>query len=259
MNDDTSTSMPVTERMQLDEKFKRKDIQSDENELCEEETSSCPVPATVSEASMKGGGFCLDPPDGPEVSANIAMHLKPHQKDGIKFMWKSCAVENNGCILAHSMGLGKTIQIVALVHTFTSENVASDKSAKCIILTPCSLVANWKDEFAKWISPTDKFLCRTITNAIKVADRIKVLKEWTESTTPSCLITSYETFCNLSEHKEKALEMAAMLFDGPDLAIFDEGHRLKNDKSRVGKILRKLKTTRQEMLCWVYIVQCNRM
>jgi hypothetical protein len=35
-----------------------------------------------------------------------------------------------------------------------------------------------------------------------------------------------------------------MLFDGPDLAVFDEGHRLKNDRTRAGRTLRHLATRR---------------
>ncbi len=52
-----------------------------------------------------------------EVDKPVAKKLKPHQIDGIKFMWASCyesleRIESNldaggGCILAHCMGLGK--------------------------------------------------------------------------------------------------------------------------------------------------------
>jgi SNF2 family DNA or RNA helicase len=46
--------------------------------------------------------------------------LKEHQVNGIRFMWKRCIAslerieagdKGHGCILAHSMGLGKTIQV----------------------------------------------------------------------------------------------------------------------------------------------------
>lgn len=48
----------------------------------------------------------------------ISQHLKLHQIEGIKFMWTSCIESINritesgsGCIIAHSMGLGKTLQV----------------------------------------------------------------------------------------------------------------------------------------------------
>eukprot|EP00978_Attheya_sp_CCMP212_P042020 scaffold249115_cov57-Attheya_sp.AAC.1 len=65
----------------------------------------------------------------------LADVLKSHQEEGIRFMWKnSCAdllrssecttheEDQNkdgvgGCILAHNMGLGKSLQVVALLHT----------------------------------------------------------------------------------------------------------------------------------------------
>lgn len=52
--------------------------------------------------------------------------LKQHQKEGIKFMYDTCfgsindlqrGYEGSGCILAHCMGLGKTLQLITLLHT----------------------------------------------------------------------------------------------------------------------------------------------
>lgn len=55
------------------------------------------------------------------VSPSISCILKPHQIVGILFMWENCIQSVNkiksgdkglGCILANSMGLGKTLQII---------------------------------------------------------------------------------------------------------------------------------------------------
>lgn len=42
-----------------------------------------------------------------EVDENLVIILKPHQRDGVSFMWNALFKDDHGCILAHCMGLGK--------------------------------------------------------------------------------------------------------------------------------------------------------
>ena len=70
----------------------------------------------------------------PEGRSNVAVvvdpfigrHLRPHQRDGVRFMYE-CVVGlrrggasgsiHKGCLLAHEMGMGKTLQVIALLWT----------------------------------------------------------------------------------------------------------------------------------------------
>lgn len=48
------------------------------------------------------------------LNTHIASRIKQHQIEGIRFMWREIVTaeqsEMQGCLLAHTMGLGKTMQ-----------------------------------------------------------------------------------------------------------------------------------------------------
>lgn len=93
------------------------------------------------------------------VHREITKHLKPHQVEGIKFMYDCCygSVDNlekfpgSGCILAHCMGLGKTLQLITLLHTVIS--YPQLKTDKVLVICPKSTVMNWKEEIERWLRP----------------------------------------------------------------------------------------------------------
>ena len=93
-----------------------------------------------------------------EVDKRLVKKLKPHQVDGIKFMW-DCCFESlaqikakkipGGAILAHCMGLGKTLQSVAMIHTVMSNPKV--KVDRTMVICPVNVVKNWADEFGEFI------------------------------------------------------------------------------------------------------------
>ena len=100
------------------------------------------------------------PSQSVEVPGVLAKWLRPHQREGVSFMYE-CVMSlrgfnGAGCILADDMGLGKTLQSVCLIYTLLKTGVTADgkPTAKRIIVTcPCSLVKNWDNEFVKWLGP----------------------------------------------------------------------------------------------------------
>lgn len=92
------------------------------------------------------------------VDKALVAKLKPHQALGVQFMWATCfeslerakKTEGSGCILAHCMGLGKTLQVITLIHTLIT-NYAKTKVRTVLVVCPLSTVLNWVNEFKKWL------------------------------------------------------------------------------------------------------------
>lgn len=91
------------------------------------------------------------------IDPYLVHHLRPHQKEGIMFLYE-CVMGMRvngrcGAILADEMGLGKTLQCISLIWTLQCQGPYGGKPVikKTLIVTPGSLVMNWKKEFQKWL------------------------------------------------------------------------------------------------------------
>uniref|UniRef100_A0A3B5MB00 Helicase ATP-binding domain-containing protein n=1 Tax=Xiphophorus couchianus TaxID=32473 RepID=A0A3B5MB00_9TELE len=171
--------------------------------------------------------------------------LRPHQREGVKFLW-DCVTGRRipgsyGCIMADEMGLGKTLQCITLMWTLLRQSLnAKPEINKAIVVSPSSLVRNWYNEVGKWlggrISPVaidggskediDKQLVNFISqHGLKVATPI--------------LIISYETFRLHADvlHRGKV-----------GLVICDEGHRLKNADNQTYQALHSMNAQRRVLI-----------
>ena len=48
------------------------------------------------------------------LNMTIGQRIQPHQNEGVQFMWRELVTDHEslqGCLLAHTMGLGKTMQM----------------------------------------------------------------------------------------------------------------------------------------------------
>ncbi|KAG5896421.1 hypothetical protein JTB14_022501 [Gonioctena quinquepunctata] len=195
-----------------------------------------------------------------EVNKKIAKKLKPHQANGIQFMWDACfeSVERakkdngSGCILAHCMGLGKTLQVVALAHTLLT-NSKKTKVTKVLVVCPLSTVLNWKCEFKKWVPSSISLEVYELVSCKKNYERQHVVNEWHEE--GGVLIISYAMFRNLSNPDNKKISkklrtvfQTGFVDPGPDLVVCDEGHLLKNEKTNLSISMNRIKTARRIVL-----------
>lgn len=97
------------------------------------------------------------------VHPELVKQMKKHQVEGLEFLYKCCFNDLNakrkyrrqdhGCILAHCMGLGKTLQLIGLLHTaITYPQLGTNKM---LIICPKSTVFNWIAEMERWLRPID--------------------------------------------------------------------------------------------------------
>lgn len=130
------------------------------------------------------------------------LSLFPFQEEGIEKMVK---MEN--VLLADQMGLGKTIQVIAVIN-----EIYKDKKARILIICPAALKRNWYNELLKW--NTTKLRWAIACSAFFPSGyditiiNYDILKCWTHEL-----------------HKQW------------DLIVLDECHYLKNVKSKRNNIV----------------------
>ncbi|CAM4498960.1 unnamed protein product [Lepidochelys olivacea] len=171
------------------------------------------------------------------VDPYLVNHLRPHQKEGIVFLYE-CVMGMRlsgrfGAILADEMGLGKTLQCISLVWTLLRQGLYGCKPIikQALIVTPGSLVKNWKKEFQKWLG----------SERIKVftVDQDNKVEEFINSPLHAVLIISYEMLLRTLD------QIQTIEFN---LLICDEGHRLKNSSIKTATALISLSCERRIIL-----------
>lgn len=145
--------------------------------------------------------------------------LKIYQLQGLQWL---VSLYNNNLhgILADEMGLGKTIQTIALFQ-YLIEN--KDVSGPFLVVVPLSTLSNWMVEFKKW-APKIKVVIykgpplhrKNLANTVLVPRKFNVI------------LTTYEYIM------KDRLQLAKIEWCH---IVVDEGHRMKNSKSKFAQIL----------------------
>ena len=150
-----------------------------------------------------------------EVPDDLNAKLRNYQVEGFNWLNEIANLKVGG-ILADEMGLGKTIQIIAFL--------LSQKGKKSIVITPTSLIYNWRDEFNKF-APS---LNVGIIHGDKKRRVVMMEKEF------DVIVTTYGLIKNDYEYyKEKEF----------DFCIIDEAQNIKNSKAQNTKYVKAIKAS----------------
>ncbi|GLC42501.1 hypothetical protein PLESTB_001104800 [Pleodorina starrii] len=171
------------------------------------------------QAGDEGSRCLFEDRPAPKLAACFARRLKEHQIDGLRFMWENL-VDNHqldesrpetesagGCILAHSMGLGKTLSTITFLHMFLGQGLALSPSQpqaepglgapapppaddtdglagrrRALLVVPANVLYNFYEEFHLWLpkpDSADEALSRLTSNKVyMLGDDDKVVDEW---------------------------------------------------------------------------------
>ncbi|KAK5256092.1 hypothetical protein LTR16_004032, partial [Cryomyces antarcticus] len=215
------------------------------------------------------------------IDQHIGSRMKPHQLDGVRFMWRELVTTGGteGCLLAHTMGLGKTMQAITVLVTLAQAAKSNNprilnqipkrlRKSQTLVICPASLVQNWLDELSIWAPPPREKTIGPVTFIganLKPAERLSDIQWWCSK--GGVLVIGYHLFqalihnkgtearigapsstaikaarappLNESEHKR----VLKALLREPNIIIADEAHVLKNSESLVARAAAQFQST----------------
>ncbi|XP_077469673.1 helicase ARIP4-like isoform X2 [Stigmatopora argus] len=228
------------------------------------------------------------------LSPQLARAVQPHQIGGIRFLYDNMveslerfgSSSGFGCILAHSMGLGKTLQVISFIDVLFRYT----KAHTVLAIVPVNTLQNWLAEFNMWVPDAEALPANSNHGRVRprnfkvhilndehknTESRAKVVENWAQD--GGVLLMGYEMYrlltlkknlfsgkrkkskknvgpavINLDEDDRqqkllKAIERA-LARPGPDVVICDEGHRIKNCHASTSQALKNIRTKRRVVL-----------
>ena len=132
--------------------------------------------------------------------------LKNYQEYGVQWLYNLYKNNIDGGLLADEMGLGKTIQVIAFI--------LLSKSKNNLIITPASLVHNWKNEILKFTDIAENDISLSIEN------------------------NSFITILSYEYVRSKIEILQEQDFD---ILIMDESQKIKNHKTQIFNAIIQIK------------------
>ncbi|UJR08789.1 hypothetical protein I4U23_013045 [Adineta vaga] len=155
--------------------------------------------------------------------------MRDYQIRGLNWM---ISLHENGIngILADEMGLGKTLQTISLLGYMK----LCRKAVPHLVISPKSTLRNWMNELKRWV-PSLNSVCLIGSQE----ERTRVIHDEIEPGGWDVLVTSYEIVLR---------EAALLKKHNWSYVVIDEAHRIKNEQSKLSKMVRLLKSTNRLLI-----------
>lgn len=166
--------------------------------------------------------------DDYKLATELKVTLRRYQQEGINWLAFLRRFSLQG-ILCDDMGLGKTLQASAIMASDIAEHIAAEKSGELppsLIICPSTLVGHWVYEIEKFI---DGSLISTLQYVGSAQDRMSLRSQIDKY---NVIVTSYDVV-------RKDIDHLRELFW--NYCILDEGHIIRNAKSKVTVAVKLLK------------------
>ncbi|MSU63533.1 MAG: DEAD/DEAH box helicase [Pedosphaera sp.] len=214
------------------------------------------TPATADWSEVVAGGWLREtlenirqPEGAASFDPNEHLHatLRPYQATGVKWLWLLQSLGLGAC-LADDMGLGKTIQVIALLlrlkHGPGSAGVSPAETslatrrqdagaprddAPTLLIAPASLLANWKNELARF-APT---LRAGFAHPAEAPGG-----EWRDAKTADSFLAGKDIILTTYGQAARLEWMAAREWR---LLVLDEAQAIKNPGARQTRAVKRLR------------------
>lgn len=150
-----------------------------------------------------------------EVSKKLHATLRDYQVESLSW-FETLDYLGFGGILADEMGLGKTLQTISFL--------LNKKNKRTLIVTPTSLIHNWKSEFSKFAPSMKVAICHGLKK-----ERMEIIKSIDEY---DVVLTTYGSLRNDLDYYEEI---------DFDYCIIDEAQNIKNPLASASDAVKAIK------------------
>ncbi|OVA11083.1 SNF2-related [Macleaya cordata] len=172
--------------------------------------------------------------DDYKLPTELKVTLRRYQQEGINWLAFLRRFKLHG-ILCDDMGLGKTLQASAIVASDIAERRASNNGQDplSLIVCPSTLVGHWAYEIEKYI---DTSVIKPLQYAGSAQERTSLRSHFEKH---NVIITSYDVV-------RKDIDYLGQILW--NYCILDEGHIIKNSKSKITGAVKQLKAEHRLIL-----------